>query len=253
MLLAPLDPAEFLPLALAMLMAGVVSGMTGFGVGVVGSIALAVLIGPRNGVILLSILTVPTAINQIVKFRAELHAVRRLVWLLVGALVGATVGSYLLVWLPYPVLALMLGGFTLIYVAVSLAGFRPAVPPAAERVLSPAVGLLAGVVNSTVGSSGPVLGPYMLALGLTPSVFIVSISMVFLVQSVTRIVTLAALHAYTWPLVSAGLILLIPTFAGQFGGFWLQKRVPRHVFERLVLGMLTIAAAYLIYRGLTAF
>jgi hypothetical protein len=45
---------QFVPLVLAMYVAGTISGATGFGVGIVGSIALAVLVGPKVGVVLLS-------------------------------------------------------------------------------------------------------------------------------------------------------------------------------------------------------
>ncbi len=241
---------QFIPLVLAMFVAGSISGMTGFGVGVVGSISLAILVGPKLAVILLSILSSFASAAQVIKFRRELPVVRRLIWLLGGALVGAVIGSYLLVWLPYTVLALLLGSFTLVYVVVALSGFKPTVAAGVERVLSPAVGLVAGVINSTVGSSGPVLGPYMLALGLAPSGFIIALSTSFFVMGVVRLITLAALDVYTWSIVAAGLALLVPTFTGQLAGFWLQSRVPKHVFERLVLAMLAIAASYLLFRGI---
>ncbi|HLQ32623.1 MAG TPA: sulfite exporter TauE/SafE family protein [Chloroflexota bacterium] len=240
---------HFVPLVIAMLVAGGISGMTGFGVGVVGSISLAILVGPKAAVILLSILSSFASGAQVVKFRRELPVVRRLMWLLAAALVGAIAGSYLLLRLSYTVLATLLGAFTLVYVVISLIGLRPRVSERAERLLSPVVGLVAGVVNSTVGSSGPVLGPYMLALGLTPAAFIISLSSTFFVMGVVRMVTLAALDVYTWPVVAAGFGLLVPTFCGQLAGFWLQSRVPRHVFERLVLALLAVAASYLVYRG----
>ena len=245
-------PVLYVPLVLAMFVAGGISGMTGFGVGIVGSISLAILVGPKLAVILLSILSSFTATAQVVKFRADLPVVRRLVWLLAAALLGAIAGSFLLVWLPYAVLALLLGAFTLTYVAVSVSGFRPRASEHAERVLSPVIGLLAGVINSTVGSSGPVLGPYLLALGLTPEAFITSISVAFLTMGVVRVITLAALAQYTWPIVAAGLSLLAPTFLGQLVGFWLQKRVAKEVFERLVLALLAVAAGYLVFRGVRA-
>jgi len=243
---------QFVPLVVAMFLAGCISGMTGFGVGIVGSISLAVVVGPKPAVILLSILSSFTASTQVVKFRRELPVVRRLTWLLAAALVGAVIGSYLLIWLPYTVLGTLLGTFALTYVVVSVVGFRPSVSDRAERVLSPTVGLVAGIVNSTVGSSGPVLGPYLLALGLTPAGFIISLSVAFLVTGVVRVVTLAALGQYTLPVVAAGLGLLVPTFLGQLTGFWLQSRVPKHVFERLVLALLAVAAGYLVYRGVSA-
>jgi uncharacterized protein len=240
------------PLVLAMFLAGGISGMTGFGVGIVGSISLAVLVGPKSAVILLSILSSFTASSQVIKFRGDLPVVRRLTPLLATALVGAVIGSFLLAVLPNTILAMLLGAFTLIYVVVSLVGFRPKVGLRTERVLSPSVGLVAGIVNSTVGSSGPVLGPYMLALGLTPGGFVISVSVAFLVMGVVRVITLAGLHAYTWPIVFQGLGLLVPTFGGQLTGFWLQSRVPKHVFERLVLALLAVAASYLLYRGVAS-
>jgi uncharacterized membrane protein YfcA len=240
---------QFVPLVVAMFVAGSISGMTGFGVGVVGSISLAILVGPKLAVILLSILSSFASATQVIKFRHELPTVRRLIWLLAGALVGAVIGSYLLVWLPYTALALLLGGFTLTYVVVTLSGFKPRVAAGVERVLSPAVGLLAGVINSTIGSSGPVLGPYMLALGLAPSAFIIALSTSFFLMGLVRLITLATLDVYTWSIVAAGLGLLVPTFTGQLAGFWLQSRVPKHIFERLVLAMLALAASYLLVRG----
>src|SRR5438309_2235834 len=126
-----------------MFVAGGISGMTGFGVGTVGSIALAILVGPKAAVILLSILTSFASGAQVVKFRYELPVVRSLVWL----------------------------------------------------------------------------------------------------------ATLATLNVYDWSIVAASLGLLVPTFCGQMTGFWLQGRIPKHIFERLVLALLAVAAGYLIYRG----
>ncbi|MFI5265974.1 MAG: sulfite exporter TauE/SafE family protein [Chloroflexota bacterium] len=243
---------QFVPLVVAMFVAGGISGMTGFGVGIVGSISLAVLVGPKSAVILLSILSSFTASSQVVKFRRDLPVVKRLTSLLAAELVGAVIGSYLLSVLPNNILAMLLGAFTLTYVVVSLVGFRPRVGVRTERVLSPSVGLVAGVVNSTVGSSGPVLGPYLLALGLAPGSFVISVSVAFLVMGVVRVITLAGLQAYTWPIVIQGLALLVPTFCGQLTGFWLQSRVPKHVFERLVLALLAVAASFLLYRGVAS-
>lgn len=241
---------QFVPLIVAMYIAGTVSGATGFGVGIVGSISLAILVGPKSAVVLLSIVSSCAAMNQVWKFRAELAAVRRMTWLLVAALIGAIFGSFLLIWLPYSVLAIGLGTFTLIYVVTSLVGFRPAVSPSAEKVLSPSVGLLAGLVNSSLGSSGPVLGPYLLALDIPPQAFIVCLSAAFVDMGLVRIVTLAGLQQYTPEVFAAALGLLVPTFCGQYTGFWLQRRIPKHVFERLVLGLLSVAALYLIVQGL---
>jgi uncharacterized membrane protein YfcA len=240
------------PLVVAMFVAGGVSGLTGFGVGTVGSISLAILVGPKPAVILLSILTSFAAGAQVFKFRYELPAVRRLVWLLATALIGAIAGSYLLLWLSYSVLATLVGSFTLIYVLISLSGFRPSVGQRTERLLSPVLGLAAGVINSTVGSSGPVLGPYLLALGLSPAAFAVAISTAFLVMGIVRLATLASLNVYTWSVVAAALGLLVPTFCGQLTGFWLQTRVPKHIFERVVLALLALAAGYLVYKGVAS-
>jgi uncharacterized protein len=248
---APLQfaPVQFVPLVVAMYVAGTVSGATGFGVGIVGSISLAVLVGPKLAVVLLSIVSSCAATNQVWKFRHELGEVKRIRWLLLPALIGAIFGSFLLIVLPYSVLAIALGTFTLIYVLTSLVGFRPTISSTAEKVLSPTVGMVAGLINSSLGSSGPVLGPYFLALRIRPEAFIVCLSAAFLEMGLVRIGTLVALQQYTLPIVASSLGLLVPTFLGQFTGFWLQPRIPRHVFERIILGLLSIAAAYLVYQG----
>jgi uncharacterized membrane protein YfcA len=81
---------------------------------------------------------------------------------------------------------------------------------------------------------------------------VISLSAAFLVMGTVRIVSLAALQQFNLPIVAAGVGLFVPTVAGQFAGFWLASRVPKHVFERLILGLLAIAATYLIVRGFQA-
>jgi uncharacterized membrane protein YfcA len=125
------------------------------------------------------------------------------------------------------------------------------VTPRAERRIAPAVGALAGVSNGALGASGPILGSYLLALGLTGRHFVFAISLTFAVMSAIRVGTLAVLGAYTLTVVLVGLGLALPAWIGQRLGFWLQGRLSPQAFQRVILVALLAASANLLYRGIT--
>ncbi|MBI4495106.1 MAG: sulfite exporter TauE/SafE family protein, partial [Chloroflexi bacterium] len=194
------------------------------------------------------------AVNVLQLVRHRAHAgkqVRRIVPLFVGGVLGVPMGVGLLAILSGQAITLVLGGFTLLYVFTSFFKLRLLVPPRWEPLLSPAVGVTAGLCTGAVGVSGPVLASYLLALDLTASAFLFSLSLMFTILSTYRLVGLIVLDLVTPTLVSLSLLLLTPALLGLKSGMWLQSRLPKQTFQRAVLLVLLAAGLSLIERGLS--
>lgn len=244
-----LAPDLVVILAVVIFLASAVNGVAGFGFALVAVAALAVVLEPRPAVVLISLIT-PALQSFQLRYHWQFRSVAgRLVPMLAGSLVGTVIGSNLLVMLPGYALAIALGLFALWYVIGSLQKSPMLVNERTERRIAPAVGALAGVSNGALGASGPILGSYLLALGLTGRHFVFAISLTFAVMSAIRVGTLAVLGEYTLTVVLVGLGLALPAWLGQRLGFWLQGRLSAHAFQRVILVALLAASANLLYRG----
>ena len=230
--------------------AAILNGAVGYGFAVVAVAGFAFVIDARTGIILLSVITpILTTLQLRRHWPARAVAGRiRPVWVI--AVLGSFVGTQLLIILPAFVLAIALGVFALWYAISSLHRGPMRLAPDRERLVAPGVGLLAGVMNGAVGASGPVLGSYLLAIGLRGREWIFAISFVFWVMSIVRGLTLAVAGAYGPGLVPFGLGLAVVAAISQAGGFAIQRRFSPGTFQRIILVVLLLASANLLVRGI---
>jgi len=238
-------------LAFVIFVASIVNGVAGFGFALVAVAALAVILEPRPAVVLVSLITPLLQTFQLRYHWAFRSVAGRLVPMLAASLVGTVIGANLLVVLPGFVLAIALGLFALWYVIGSLRKEPMRLTETTERRIAPAVGGLAGISNGALGASGPILGSYLLAIGLTGRQFVFAISITFAAMSAIRLGTLAVLGEYTVPVVLLGVGLALPAWLGQRAGFWLQGWLSAQAFQRVILVALLAASANLLVRGIT--
>ena len=117
-------------------------------------------------------------------------------------------------------------------------------------MLSPLVGLTAGICNGSIGVSGPVVGSYLLALDMPAASFTFTVSLMYCSMSLLRLIGLSALGEVGQAQLAMGLGLLALALVGQRVGFWLQRRISQQSFERAVLGVMLVAGVGLIGRAL---
>lgn len=231
--------------------AGISTGTTGLGYAQLAAVGLAFVVDARTAVILLSITVPPVSTIQLVRHRAStLEWRKRMRALFMGCLVGVPIGAYLLTLLPTRIIALLLGIFTIAFVVMRIRRPVFGIAPDQERILAPLVGLAAGLFNGMIGVSGPILGSYLIALGVSAATFAFTVQSLFLTMTLLRLGGLAALGQITAPLLATGAVLLVPAVVGQTVGFWLQGRVSAGGFERAVLVVMVIAGGGLVIRGI---
>ena len=244
-----LAPEGYLYLGLVVLVAAFLNGAAGYGFAVVAVAGFAFVLDPKVGIIVMSLITPILTTLQLRRHWPFRGITARLRVLLGAALVGSAVGTQFLIILPSFVLSIFLGLFALWYAVSSIRRGPMHLAPERERLAAPGVGFIAGIVNGTVGASGPVLGSYLLAIGLKSREWIFAISIVFWSMSFVRITTLAIAGQYRLEIVLLSFALAAPAFVAQAGGFAVQTRFSPETFQRIVLLILFVASANLLWRG----
>jgi hypothetical protein len=148
------------------------------------------------------------------------------------------------------VLSALLGLVVMLYAGMGLAAFAPRVPPHREAVLTPVVGLGAGLLTGTTGSLLLPLMVYLQALGLDKDRFVQAAGLSLLIGTIAWALSLAQQGAFDGRAVLLSCIALVPTLAGMAFGQWVRDRLSQVLFRKVVYGLLLILGANLVYKNL---
>jgi uncharacterized protein len=245
------EPESWIILLVVACVAALINGAAGFGFALVAVIGFSFVLDPKIGIVVLSVVT-PLMNALHVRRQWEHRGVTpRLRPVLITGVIGSITGTQLLILLPSWGLAILLGLFTLWYVGSSMKKGPMLLSKSRERYVAPAVGFVGGISNGTIGAAGPVLGSYLLAIGLTGREWIFAINLLFVTMSMVRIGMLGIAGQYTVAIVLLGLSLILPAFLLQRVGVMIGARMSREAFQRIVMVVLLVASLNLIWRGIS--
>ena len=235
---------------LGILLASFIKGAIGFGFPTVSTPILALFMDVKRAV---AILIVPNLVMdgiQTLRRSGLLQTLRRHAVLYGCGIVGTFLGTQLLTMVSGQVALLILGAFVIAFVAVNASRFTLRVEPRWEQVLSPPVGLFAGVLGGITNVPGTPLVLYFYALGMDKVEFVRSISLSFVVYKTTQLLAVTQAGLMTGRLFG---LSLFATALG-LGAFWcglrVQDRVAQETFNRVVLGFLAVLGVWLVIRAL---
>lgn len=234
------------------LLASFIKGAIGFGFPTVATPILALFMDVKRAV---AILIVPNLVMdgiQSLRRPGLIQTLRRHAVLCACGIVGTFLGTYLLKLIASHLALLILGTFVLAFVAINVSRFGLRVNPRWEPVLSPPIGLFAGVLGGVTNVPGTPLVLYFYALGMDKVEFVRSISFSFLVYKAAQLVAITQVGLMTRDLLA---LSGLATGLG-LGSFWLglrvQDRVAQETFNRAVLGFLGVLGVWLVIRSLGA-
>jgi uncharacterized protein len=170
-----------------------------------------------------------------------------------AAIIGITLGTWLLVNLNDNALKIILGLFTLLFVAIKVFGDRLLEATYQPRDWHAVVaGAVSGLASAVANAGGTPYTVYMMLQKLNPLTFVGTMTLYFFLLNVLK------LPGY----IAAGLLDLekLATLApalpfipiGVFLGRYVVNRINRAAFERILLVVLTIAALLLLQSGLSS-
>jgi uncharacterized membrane protein YfcA len=217
-------------------LAAAAQAVSGFGFALIGTPLVAVLVGPKEAVVGLTMIGLVLVAQLSVRGRG--HVDRPTVGVVTAAaIVGMPLGLLVLFFADDRVLTFS--------IAVAVIGFSlllwhgARVP--AGRGTDVAAGFTAGILSTSTGTSGP---PIVIALSskqLKPAVFRATISAIFLVQGSVSLVAFAIAGQITRDAVAVALAGLPGVIVGSIVGERGFRRLDPPTFRRVILGMLFLS------------
>jgi uncharacterized protein len=232
--------AALLVAILSALLAGIVSGMTGFGLALISVPLLLFVYEPRTVVVITAVLSV--VINFAVVWDSWRDADRRVVIaLLPPAFVGVVAGAELLRVVDPDYIRLVVGIVVVFSALLLLRDIR--LPGAQTRWGAVVAGSASGALSTSTGLAGPPIVLLLASRGFPKRVFRGSSALYFLVMSLLGLAVLlfrGLLEAGDVPLTLA----LVPAaFLGKFIGTALLKKVSEKAFRVVSLGLVILTGA----------
>jgi uncharacterized membrane protein YfcA len=232
--------AALLVAILSALLAGIVSGMTGFGLALISVPLLLFVYEPRTVVVITAVLSV--VINFAVVWDSWRDADRRVVIaLLPPAFVGVVVGAELLRVVDPDYIRLVVGFVVVFSALLLLRDIR--LPGAQTRWGTVVAGSASGALSTSTGLAGPPIVLLLASRGSPKRVFRGSSALYFLVMSLLGLAVLlfrGLLEAGDVPLT---LVLVPAAFLGKFIGTALLKKVSEKAFRVVSLGLVILTGA----------
>ena len=229
--------AAFLVALFAALLAGIVTGLTGFGLALISTPILLFVYEPKTVVVLTAIFSV--FINTAVVWDSWHEARKRLaLTLLVPALVGVVVGVEVLRVIDPDYVRLGVG---VIVVSSALLLVRDVrLPGAGTRWGTLVAGSASGMLSTSTGLAGPPVVLLLASRGLPKHEFRGTSALYFLPMSVTGIAVLALRGLVDASEVPLGLLLVPAAIVGKTAGTALLKRVSEGAFRAVTLGLVIL-------------
>jgi uncharacterized membrane protein YfcA len=233
--------------AAVVLVAAFLKGIVGFGFPTTSTTLLALFVDVRIAVALVILPNIVMDGYQMVRRGQLLATARRLAVVLVAGAIGIVVGTKLLVTLPAWTATLVLGLFTLAFVALNATSFSPRLHPRWERPLGPVAGVVAGIVGGLTNTPGTVLVILFYALGFPKDEFVRSIALSFVVLKLVQLGAVSHFGLMSWSLFGLSVALTCVALVGFWIGLRVQDRLDQRRFNRAVLAFLAATGLWLIY------
>jgi uncharacterized membrane protein YfcA len=226
--------AALLVALLSALLAGAVSGLTGFGLALISTPLLLFVYDPRTVVVITAALSI--LINFAVVLDSWRDAQRRVVVaLLPPAFVGIVMGVEVLR-VVNPLYIRLAVGVVVVFSALLL--LRDIQLPGAETRWGTVVaGWASGALSTSTGLAGPPIVLLLASRGLPKRVFRGSSALYFLVMSVAGLVILFYRGLFDSSDVQLMLVLIPAAFLGKAIGTAMLKRISEKAFRTITLGI----------------
>ncbi len=221
----------------AALLAGIVTGMTGFGLALISTPILLFVYEPRTVIVLTAIFSV--FINTAVVWDSWHEARKRLALaLLIPALLGVVVGVEVLRVIDPVYVRLGVGAVVVFSALLLVRDVR--LPGADTRWGTLVAGSTSGMLSTSTGLAGPPVVLLLTSRGLPKHEFRGTSALYFLPMSVAGIAVLALRGLVDASEVPLGLLLVPAAILGKAGGTALLKRVSERAFRAVTLGLVIL-------------
>lgn len=223
--------------SVASVVAGLIHGFAGFGVGLVLVPSLAILLGPVEAVAIAGIASI-AATAQLIPGAVRIMD-RRLIWpILIPTPFAVIAGTHLLVVIDPQIMQRSMGALVFALGLVLLFGFRWRARSSIGAGLS--AGLLGGFLGGSTSMGGPIFTTYILSSEASARSMRGGILVVTTAVSVFTVAALAANSAIQLETVIRSVVIFFPNALGIWAGAKLFGRSADATYRRVALALLLI-------------
>ena len=235
--------------AAALFVGGFTKGVAGLGLPMVAIPLLTLAVDLHTAVVLLALPTLIANVFQSFQRGAFAPTMRRF-WPLMATMVPMTaVGAMLLVSLEPRILYVALGLVILVFTVLTRAAPSLQVGRPLERVLSPVVGAVSGLIGGASSLFGPPIMVYLLSLRLDRTEYIATVSLLYLISAALFLISLVVVGGFGGDAALNSTLALIPVFGGMWVGQLLGARLSKRLFERTLDALYVLAAFTFFYKA----
>jgi uncharacterized membrane protein YfcA len=239
-----LGAGRVVALMAATVVAGLIRGFTGFGAALVMAPAFALVVPPREAVVLITVLNLVT-MTQLLP-----PALKQTDWHLVtpmsvAAVLALPLGTWLLVVADGDVLRRVIAVVVAVFAGLLMIGWQSAAQP--RMALSFGVGAISGVLTGVGGIGGPPVVLYLLSRPSDAARYRASFISYFAAIQAFGVIPLVAAGLVEMPQIVLAGVLLPPYFLSTYAGSRLFTRASDGLYRNIAIGvLLAIAAAALL-------
>ncbi|GBE00771.1 sulfite exporter TauE/SafE [bacterium BMS3Bbin06] len=233
-------------LAVVALLSGVLKSGFAIGAGIFLTPLLALVMGPKEAVVLVAPMMLFTDITAIYQYWRKWH-LHDILALAPPCIVGAVFGALLLNWFTPNTARRAIGIIGLLYVTTELFRMfirRKSVSP--NLIWSTSIGLVGGVASALANSGGVFISTY-LAGRLTKQHFVGTLVLVFVGLNITKVTMFTGLGLLNRQLWITDLSLIPLMFVGGLAGKWLNSHIHETHFKRWVFLLIAGACIRLLF------
>jgi uncharacterized membrane protein YfcA len=240
-----LDPSAgaLVVVALAVFFGAALNALSGFGFALVTVPIMALVVGPKEAVVLSAIVGLLSNGGVAIRSRgeADVPITKRL---LVGSLLGMPLGLLVLDNVAEDPLRVAIAVVVLLTAAAMASGWALPTPTPPADV---GAGFISGVFNTSIGISGPPVVMELQARQLPKGPFRATTVVLFAVSGVVALVLFAIGGQYNRTVLVAAAVALPAWPLGWYVGDRLHRRVSEERFRRLVLALLVLTASVTLF------
>jgi uncharacterized protein len=227
--------------------AALLRGFTGFGFGLAAVPLLSLALPPAKVVpfvVVLQVIVGASGLRQAWRI-CDWSAIRGLI---PGLVLGLPIGLVVLTVFRANPVRLAIGCVILASVALLWRGFR--LPPTPSRMLTFAIGLVAGVMSGLASMGGPPIVAYLLALSHDAAVMRASTIVYFMISALLSLFLMSLNSMIDREILSWSVASVPVLMAGTYAGNWAFLRSRPHHHRLTALVLLAVLGVLLVVRGL---
>ena len=240
----------YLITGLIFLLAGTVKGIVGFGLPLVSITLLSPLYGLVDAIAVVVLPAMVTNFWQALNGGRFTSLWKRLWPLYLSGAVSTVIATSALVQIDVQWPTVLLGSVILAYSLVGLTAWQPAEPGRRETWLSPATGVVTGLITGLTGVLVFPLTIYFQALNLDRRALFQAMGIYLLMANVALALVFGWQSAFPEEITQLALIGIVAGFVGMALGQRIQAHLSAQQFKRVFFCSLAVVGAYIFLRAL---